>query len=658
MKKLLAAVLLLCASVCSYGQGATILFPPVTDPQGHGVPFVTINFCTTPTTVTNGVCNTPVTVFQNSTLSTPYSSAIQTDGLGNFPPNVNTATAIWFSPAANYCYSLSGSITATNICYPFSVPVANGASPTFAGLTVTAPGINTSSLASSGLLTAPSATIGRLQKDCRVDGTDYATWEAVQADSANCKSLVVPSGFSESFTGGIFTFTRLLPVIFEGCGISLTGQITAAGTINSVSMVSHGSLSNGSVSCVDLTYTGTGAAISIGDSSTHSKDFQMRGVNINISGNGATCLKLANIDEFDVSWSKCSITAGTSPIAIITNGTGTFVGVGKFDNVQIISGGGTNGIGYQFQNGTTHTQIVGGNINLDAGASGICFDVQGSTTNAIELVYPNANTCNTAVKVESTATLLGAIVGDLRVDSGVTTVANYATGTSGNFIRCVNCATNAAYTDSGSNSVEFPIQQQVNNKLFRQRSDSGGFFIVDIGDSIAALSKVITGATQINASSGNPVRLNGGSSGATGTEFWGAGAATAVVDQNGTFHPAVAGAVGLGTPALPVKNLTIGNAATNNTLWQPATSAARVFTTPDGNSSSVMAASLVTTAATTDAVTVTGATSSSHCSVTPTNASAATNIATTFVSTKAANTITVTHSVTANMNYDLLCTSN
>lgn len=68
-------------------------------------------------------------------------------------------------------------------------------------------------------------------------------------------------------------------------------------------------------------------------------------------------------------------------------------------------------------------------------------------------------------------------------------------------------------------------------------------------------------------------------------------------------------------------------------------------------------ASLTTTAATTDNVTVTGMTSSGHCTLSPTNSSAATNIATTFISAKTTNQITVTHTATGSMTYDILCTA-
>lgn len=86
--------------------------------------------------------------------------------------------------------------------------------------------------------------------------------------------------------------------------------------------------------------------------------------------------------------------------------------------------------------------------------------------------------------------------------------------------------------------------------------------------------------------------------------------------------------------------------------------ASRTVQSPNGPSSTVMLAGLVTTAAASDNVTIQGMASGGHCTLTPTNAAAATNIATTYVSAKAANQITVSHAATANMNYDIFCTSN
>jgi hypothetical protein len=68
-------------------------------------------------------------------------------------------------------------------------------------------------------------------------------------------------------------------------------------------------------------------------------------------------------------------------------------------------------------------------------------------------------------------------------------------------------------------------------------------------------------------------------------------------------------------------------------------------------------ATLTTTAAASDNVSITGVTAGSKCSMDPTNASAATNISTTYISAKASNQITVTHAVTAGMTYDILCSA-
>lgn len=69
-----------------------------------------------------------------------------------------------------------------------------------------------------------------------------------------------------------------------------------------------------------------------------------------------------------------------------------------------------------------------------------------------------------------------------------------------------------------------------------------------------------------------------------------------------------------------------------------------------------IAASLTTTSATSDNLTITGMTSTGHCGISPTNSSAATNLATTYISAKTTNQITVTHTATASMTYDFVCT--
>ena len=113
-----------------------------------------------------------------------------------------------------------------------------------------------------------------------------------------------------------------------------------------------------------------------------------------------------------------------------------------------------------------------------------------------------------------------------------------------------------------------------------------------------------------------------------------------------------ANSAGLITQALKVVG---GNFAATTT---GTFTAARLFALPDasGTYGLVIFASLTTTAATSDNVTLTGMTASGHCyGLTPTNASAAANVATTYVSAKTANQITVKHTAVASMTYDIAC---
>jgi hypothetical protein len=177
MRKLILAIGLWLAPVYALGQGATALFPAAVNQNGGGLPFATITFCSTPTTVNSlGVCQTPVTVFKDQGLTLPY-GAIQTDGIGYFPPNANTATSLWFA-AGTYCYTVTTTnmqSPATNPCTPFSVAVTPGSSPSFAGLTVTGP-------ATVGTLGA-GATNGSCYVGEPTSSPKYSTIAAALADS-------------------------------------------------------------------------------------------------------------------------------------------------------------------------------------------------------------------------------------------------------------------------------------------------------------------------------------------------------------------------------------------------------------------------------------------------------------------------------------------
>ena len=77
-----------------------------------------------------------------------------------------------------------------------------------------------------------------------------------------------------------------------------------------------------------------------------------------------------------------------------------------------------------------------------------------------------------------------------------------------------------------------------------------------------------------------------------------------------------------------------------------------------GPSAAIMVATLSTTAATTDNVTVTGLTSSGHCTMTPTNATAAADITSTYISKTTTNQITITHPASSGRTWNIHCTAN
>ena len=79
-----------------------------------------------------------------------------------------------------------------------------------------------------------------------------------------------------------------------------------------------------------------------------------------------------------------------------------------------------------------------------------------------------------------------------------------------------------------------------------------------------------------------------------------------------------------------------------------------------GVATQIFKGSLTFTTATTDVGTVTGATSSSHCTFSPTNVTASADLLADFISTKATNSITITHSATtaSGGTVDILCTVN
>ena len=76
-----------------------------------------------------------------------------------------------------------------------------------------------------------------------------------------------------------------------------------------------------------------------------------------------------------------------------------------------------------------------------------------------------------------------------------------------------------------------------------------------------------------------------------------------------------------------------------------------------GLSKTILAASLTTTYATYDVVTILGMTGAGHCGLSPTNSTADAASPAAYVSAKGTNQVTVVHPMTAGLTYDLICTN-
>ena len=126
----------------------------------------------------------------------------------------------------------------------------------------------------------------------------------------------------------------------------------------------------------------------------------------------------------------------------------------------------------------------------------------------------------------------------------------------------------------------------------------------------------------------------------------------------GVPWPTGAAALSAGLPTMAATNFYGTLTDTTQSAGTACFSASGVLSSSGCTSGAPLVATLTTTAASSDNLTVTGMTASGHCALSPTNASAATNIATTYVSAKTTNQITVTHTATASMTYDFLCTAN
>lgn len=543
----------------------------------------------------------------------------------------------------------------------------DGSNCGFTGAISAGAGLSASSATISGKVTESNWNNVRI-----VDGTTLTTIQAcINALPATGGTCLVPPNnvngeYVENLTANIVLKKNTILQFLGQCQITQNGFIIsipqAADDVSIISPFVHSSDQGGNAQgCAFVGYTGSGAAIDIGSSVGFTYNTLIRGIQVNLfsAQAGAIAYRLTNevqgsLDddtcvEGPVSGQKCYATVGTGAF---------FAGLIRILSPECSAApGATNNFCIQLGAITNDVTILGGHANiLGSGANGsVCIDVSGATSGNNQLYGFDCDTGVTAVTIESTVNR--GLYAVINTDSGVTNGANFGAGSLGNVV-IINA--NLPVVDNGTagtNTYKNPARSTEHTDVWQMEATTSFWLLTALGSgAYVPYAASIGGSNKLSSFTGSETDININSG--CGLGLFNETVRVLTWDCNGTMHPAVVNAVGLGTAALPFKNLIIGSAATNNTTWTPVVTAARTLTSPDGNSSTVMPFNFTTTAATTDNVAVTGMTASGHCTLTPTNTAAAAGIASVFISAKAANQITVTHTATAAWTFDGVCTSN
>jgi hypothetical protein len=443
-------------------------------------------------------------------------------------------------------------------------------------------------------------------------------------------TVMVPAGYSETMSADLTVNKSNSGFLFLGKADIQMGTHQTIVSPGTVGVFFDGTILNGGGDTAQgarFTYSGTGSAFLIGSSSTPSYEFRWSNIAVFITGAaGATGISLDNVVYFEMDSPSVvgNSTAGT--FGLVLDGTGVFTGSGYITNAKI-SGVGTciKGTG-TYPASMNAVTIVGGRITS---ASGIGLDLQQGDSNAIFGTDFSGNT--TGIKFGAGA--VGTFA-DIRTESNTTDVQALA-GSVNNVVKIRSAAAAAITTLDAGTTNHFSSEVDGN---FGTVTSTVGFL-----SSLAAASTLHNVAASTSAkwldlgNTGNSGFYFGIESSAGGGFFTGSSAYDSVLYSaaNNLF---------IKTPLLRTSGgVQIG--ASGSTI-------------SDSRQLAQFTATLGTTAATSDNVAITGVTSSSKCSLTPTNALAATNIATTYISSKTTNQITVSHSVNASMNFDILCSVN
>ncbi len=487
------------------------------------------------------------------------------------------------------------------------------------------------------------------------------------AISAGCATpggtVLVPPNYTETLAANI-TIPSNCTIQFQGPATIQMGahQITFSQANNVAVTGPYPGGFFGTTNGVVFHYTGNSYPFLLGNGTTSSNDLLLANFGCDVHDAGSTalgCFDLIQVNRFKLENLGGFGSGGThGQIFLLLDGSGSFTGDSNIVNPW--SGSFGTCIKFTSTSGANNNVILGGTcpgssgtgLDFEGASNGntvLGYDVEGATTGVMMGGTNFGNRVSIYGQGNGTDFTLGAntssnVVDNVGVGNAACAGALPSVSDSGTNNDVVNpCQFARAAT--GQVAIGEPIQTGVGLFLGAQLGLTGsnqkGMWIEPSlkgtaeNDGVVSEPNIgaVTAALDIGVRSVTPV-ISGG----------------AIVEWNGIRvdpAPTVTGTA--------CSQKLFGSTSGSVCVNPAAVSGTANFTYPAGTSSGVLTSSLTTTAATTDNVTVTGMTALGHCSLTATNTSGAANTATTFVSAKAANQITVTHTATAGLKYDVIC---
>jgi hypothetical protein len=456
-------------------------------------------------------------------------------------------------------------------------------------------------------------------------------------DARSCTGGVL---FSSSLTISKAGVTILLPAAVISLG---SNQIIVPVGIHSVSLVgpsTHGSsVADGtSTSGARFVYTGSGAAIQVGDTggAADTYGFRAEDLTVDISGAGSAAvgIQLNRTIGYVLTRARASLSnSATTQIGIDLEGFTNYTG-GRIDNLWL-SGGGTGASAIYFGKNANANYITGGHITMGASGQGTAFNFAGSATGRISgnmvfggdvencltvAAYDWADDTQLRVRAESCTNVATATANsrnNMQFTSGTSTLTvsdsgtrnSFSDGVFTQFSRTKWVLNNATDTSSTLEMIGGTTADQLVEIHLYSKDSSAGWRIEKTATNIfdlvnKATSKVRmehgTSNSFINSEGAGSVIINGGASSGTG----------GLTVQDGAASPATVGKIdGSGsftTTSTKTKGTCTLNGASPAVCTATVVSGATCIAVPQGTTAAA-ATHTIAVSVTTTTLTVTGA---------------------------------------------------